>query len=323
MDDKTVETIFKILNNKKNKKIEIVPNLKVKKENKKKDNVKNKLLNHFGLDNSYTEVKHKVKYDSFKDNTYPKQDYNFSMDLLFLPTAKFGFKYLVVVVDNWSNEIDFEPIKDKNPITVLNAFKKIVKRPFLDMPYASIRIDSGTEFKGEFKRFFHDNNILLRVAIAGRHKQNIVAESAIRLISFLLINYMNVKELERGEPYKNWTDMITDEFRKILNNLRKIDDVNPHTYLSPSIIMAVNKYNIGDLVVHRLEKTENILGVKNKDGLRRIGDFVYSYNNPKKIEKVLYYPNNIRYILEGSKNVSYTEDELLLYKEIKPSLKNI
>ena len=32
MDDKTVETIFKILNNKKNKKIEIVPNLKVKKE---------------------------------------------------------------------------------------------------------------------------------------------------------------------------------------------------------------------------------------------------------------------------------------------------
>jgi hypothetical protein len=82
----------------------------------------------------------------------------------------------MVVVDNWSNEIDFEPIKDKNPITVLNAFKKIVKRPFLDMPYASIRIDSGTEFKGEFKKFFHDNNILLRVAIAGRHKQNIVAE---------------------------------------------------------------------------------------------------------------------------------------------------
>ncbi len=106
------------------------------------------------------------------------------MDLLFLPTAKFGFKYLVVVVDNCSNEIDFEPIKDKNPITVLNAFKKIVERPFLDMPYASIRIDSGTEFKGEFKKFFHDNNILLRVAIARRHKQNIVAESAIRLRSF-------------------------------------------------------------------------------------------------------------------------------------------
>ena len=84
------------------------------------------------------------------------------------------------------------------------------------------------------------------------------------------------------------------------------------------------KYNIGDLaVVHRLEKTENILGVKNKDGLKRIGDFVYSYNSPKKIEKVLYYPNNIRYILEGLKNVSYTEDEILLYKEIKTSLKNI
>ena len=43
----------------------------------------------------------------------------------------------------------------------------------------------------------------------------------------------------------------------------------------------------------------------------------------KTIEKVLYYPNNIRYILEGLKNVSYTEDEILLYKEIKTSLKNI
>ena len=36
MTDKTIDTIFKILNNKKNKKIETVPNLKVKKENKKK-----------------------------------------------------------------------------------------------------------------------------------------------------------------------------------------------------------------------------------------------------------------------------------------------
>ena len=134
---------------------------------------------------------------------------------------------------------------------------------------------------------------------------------------------MNVKELQNNKQYKNWTDMINDDFRKVLNDLRKIDDENPYTYLSPSVIMAEPKYNIGDIVVHRLEKTENILGVKNKDGLRRIGDFVYSYNNPKKIEKVLYYPNNIRYILEGSKNVSYTEDELLLYKEIKPSLKNI
>jgi hypothetical protein len=48
------------------------------------------------------------------------------MDLLFLLTAKFGFKYLVIVVDNWSNKIDYEPIKDKNPITVLNALKKLL-----------------------------------------------------------------------------------------------------------------------------------------------------------------------------------------------------
>ena len=219
-----VDIVYKILNNKKNKKLLKVPNIKPKKENVKKDNVKNKVLEHFGIDNAYTEVKRKVKYDKFKENTYPKQDYNFSMDLLFLPTAKFGFKYLVVIVDNWSNEIDFEPIKNKKPETVLKAYQKITKRPYLNEPYASIRIDAGTEFKGVFKKYFFDNNIILRIAKPGRHKQNIVAESAVRLISFILINYMNIKELETNKKYKNWTDMINNEFREVLNNLRKIDD---------------------------------------------------------------------------------------------------
>ena len=63
----------------------------------KKINTKNKLLDYFGLDNSYTEVKEKVK---------------------------FGFKYLVVIVDIWGNNIDFDPIKNNKPETVLNAFKK-------------------------------------------------------------------------------------------------------------------------------------------------------------------------------------------------------
>ena len=125
MTDNAINTVFKIVNNKKNKNLEIVPNFKNAKKPTKKDNVKNKLLQHYNLDNSFTEVKHKIKFDKFKENTYPKQDYNFSMDLLFLPTAKYGFKYLVVVVDNWSNEIDFEPIKIKTPDVVLNAFKKI------------------------------------------------------------------------------------------------------------------------------------------------------------------------------------------------------
>ena len=318
-----IDIIYKMVNNKKNKKLDVVANIKIKKEAKKKKNTKNKLLEHFGLDNSYTEVKEKVKYDKFRDNTYPKQDYNFAMDLLFLPTAKFGFKYLVVVVDIWSNEIDFEQIKNKKPETVLNAFKKIVKRKYLNSPYASIRIDAGNEFKGAFKKYFFDNDIILRVSQPGRHKQNTVAESAIRLISFVLINYMNIKELETQKKYKNWTDMINDEFREILNNLRKVDDENPHTYLMPSVIMAIPKYKVGDVVVHRIEKTENILGEKTKDELRRVGDYVYSYKSPKKIEKILYYPNNIRYILEGLKNVSYTENEILPFKKINITLKNI
>ena len=55
---------------------------------------------------------------------------------------------------------------------------------------------------------------------------------------------MNVKELQNNKKFKNWTDMINDDFRKVLNDLRKIDDENPYTYLSPSVIMAEPKYKI-------------------------------------------------------------------------------
>ena len=97
---------------------------------------------------------------------------------------------LNIILDIATRQFDCEKLKNKDSTTVLKAFKKICdKSDYLTIPKYSLITDSGTEFKGEFKKFFHDNNILLRVAIAGRHRQNIVAESAIRLISFLLINY--------------------------------------------------------------------------------------------------------------------------------------
>ena len=77
MVDRAIDIVYKIANNNKNKKIEIVPNFKSERKPTKKDNVKNKLLEHYNLDNSFTEVKQKVKFDKFRENTYPKQDYNF------------------------------------------------------------------------------------------------------------------------------------------------------------------------------------------------------------------------------------------------------
>ena len=55
-----------------------------------------KLITKLGLDETYTKVRIKPKFDNVKDNIPPLQDYNFQADLIMLPKTKKGFKYLLV-----------------------------------------------------------------------------------------------------------------------------------------------------------------------------------------------------------------------------------
>lgn len=316
-----VDKAFTIINNPKNKKKQYVNEIKNKYEKTNKNNTKNKLLKHFNIDNRFTEKKHKLKYDSFDENTFPKEDYNFSADLVFLPPYR-GFKYLLVVVDNWSNEIEFQQIKTKTPDVVLRAFNTIIKRNYMNVPKASIRVDAGTEFKGVFKQYMFNNDILLRVSLTGRHKQNAKAESAIKLISFLIINYLNVKEIELKKNYRNWIELLPS-LRIKLNELRKRPDEDPYTKYYEGVIFKLPKFKIGDNVVHLLSKPVDALGKKQSSENRRVGDYIYSYHNPRKIIKIIYYSNNVRYILEGINKASFTEDELLKYRPINTYTANI
>lgn len=316
-----VDNIFHIVNNPKNKKLEIVELPREKKERTNKKDVKNKLLKHFNIDNRFTEKKFRGRNDTFKEFTYPKEDYNFSADLLTLPPYK-GYKYVLVVVDNWSKEIDFENIKNKEPKTILKAFQKIIDRPYLNKPIASIRVDMGTEFKGEFKKKMFEDDILLRVSMPARHKQNALAETAIKLISFILINYLNVKEIELQKKYRNWIELLPS-LRKKLNEIKKVKDEDPFTKIYKSPIFKLNKYNVGDLMVHIIHKPVDALGKKQSGENYRVGDYIYSYHKPKKIVKILYYPNNIRYVMEGLKMVSFPENEILPYRKIDTNVRNI
>jgi len=316
-----VDKIFHIINNPKNKKLEIVDLPREKKEKTNKKDVKNQLLKHFNIDNRFTEKKFRGRNDTFKEFTYPKEDYNFSADLLEIPPYR-GYKYILVVVDNWSKEIDFQQIKFKTPINILKAFQKIIDRPYLNKPIASIRVDMGTEFKGEFKNQMYKDDILLRVSMSARHKQNALAENAIKLLSFILINYMNVKEIELQKEYRNWIEILP-ALRKKLNEIRKVKNEDPFTKIYKSPIFKLNKYNIGDLMVHIIHKPVDALGRKQNSENYRVGDYIYSYHKPKKIIKILYYPNNVRYVMEGLKMVSFPENEILPYRKINVNVRNI
>jgi hypothetical protein len=86
--------------------------------------------------------KAKYKFDHFKDNTFPQKGYNIQADLLMLPITNDGYRYLLTVIDIWSNYIDFEPLKTKTAKETLAAIKTIFNRKYLNEPIASIKTDS-------------------------------------------------------------------------------------------------------------------------------------------------------------------------------------
>jgi hypothetical protein len=62
-------------------------------------------------------------FNHIKDNVPLIPNANMMCDLLFLPVAKFGFKYLFCIVDLATDKFDIEPIKNKEPSTVLSAMQ--------------------------------------------------------------------------------------------------------------------------------------------------------------------------------------------------------
>lgn len=57
----------------------------------------------FQVDETYTKLNSRQKYDKVRNNIPPLGNYNQMADLLMLPTTAKGYRYLLVVVDLWSN----------------------------------------------------------------------------------------------------------------------------------------------------------------------------------------------------------------------------
>ncbi|CAN0408270.1 unnamed protein product, partial [Ectocarpus fasciculatus] len=222
------------------------------------------------------------------------------------------YRYLLVIVDLWSDEMDAEPLKTKTPDDVLKAIKKIFKRPYLNKPY-HIKSDAGTEFKGSVKQYFYDESILHSVALPGRHKQMGNVENLNKLLGRFLMTYLTNKEDETSKPYNEWTDILEDVIKEI-NIIRKRPDGDPFDFHKPADMTLIEKqkYKVGDLVYRKLDIPKNSLNnFETSNPKFRMGDLRYDIYEPKKIKYVLYYPKNVRYVINGYDNVAYTEDELI------------
>ncbi len=124
-------------------------------------------------------IRKQKEYNHVKDNVPLVEDYNMMADLLYLPAYN-GYKYLFVIVDLASDEFDIEPIKNKEPETVLKAMLKCFKRGYISKPEYTLKTDGGKEFKGVFN-----------------------VESLNRQLARLFNGYMNAIEVKTGKVYRN------------------------------------------------------------------------------------------------------------------------
>jgi hypothetical protein len=283
-----------------------------------------------------------------KDQIPLVADYNYMADILHLPTDKFGFNKLLVICDIADDTFDIEKLKGESAEETLIAYRKIIKRGIIKIPYASMLTDGGSSFKGVFHKYLYDNGVDHRVARPGRHHQLSSVDSLCRQLGDVFNGIMNKKEEETGKISKAWTHAI-EEVRGKLNNYRRSrgvklpNDLTTYEYpIFDNVIPKIKikkikttkggdlkeeeeafptdpnqytqikpKYKVGDLVNVLLEEPQTILGKKQPTKNFRMGDLRLE-KKKRKVLKVLYYsgPNHFRYLVDGLPGASYTEQEL-------------
>ena len=310
----------------------------------------NNLKTSFGIDDTYTKLyrrpTHPDQMTKVKDQIPLVADYNYMADILHLPTDKFGFSKLLVICDIADDTFDIEKMKGEDADETLKAYKKIIQRGIIKIPYASLLTDGGSSFKGVFHKYLYENGVNHRVARPGRHHQLSSVDSLCRQLGDVFNGIMNKKEEETGKISKAWTHAI-EEVRGKLNNYRRSrgvkipKDITTHIYpIFDNVIPKIKikklkkggdltediedhpiegekytqikpKYKVGDLVNVLLEEPRTILGKKQPTKNFRMGDLRLE-KKKRKILKVLYYsgPNHFRYLVDGLPGASYTEQEL-------------
>jgi hypothetical protein len=240
-----------------------------------------------------------------------KANYTQQADLLFLPRAKFGYQYLLVVVDDHTRKFDAYPLKNKESTNVLSAFKSLYQHSkYIKLPKA-LEFDAGTEFHGEVEDYFKSLNIRIRYAPTARHRMQGLVESKNQLIGNILFHLLNLKELSdlRGGKKVEAVDWYKSkaEFEKLIDTLNEHSEYKPlKTQKQDTPLHSksnMNLLNIGDNVRVLLDHPINIAHSKRLIGKFRSADIRWSLD-VKKIEWVVIEPGEPpMYRIEGEKHL--------------------
>ena len=241
----------------------------------------------------------------------PEKGMTYQADLLYLPDDQ-GFHYLLVVIDNNNNALDFEPMKNRTASTTLESIKKIFARKYLNKPRFMIEVDNGVEFGGLFKSFFENckvkkDRIYVKKNHAGRHSQLGLVENLNKIIGAVIHMQLTDDEVNTGEESRNWLDLLP-KLRVSMNkhlrrNKSKVIDNETLTKCEGELLP------IGSKVRVLLDNPKSVSG-KKLHGNFRASDIRWEVE-PRTIEEyILRIDQPPMYIVSGITNCVYRRQQL-------------
>lgn len=282
--------------------------------------------NKFGLyDAKPTLVKNlmKIPKKDSKINTpsrhsmFIEKGYIHQADLLFLPRDPNGAKYALVVVDLGSGQCDAEPLKTKKQGEVLDAFKTIYSRNYLDTPKALLQVDSGTEFKGSVERWFSSQNVMIRRGLPDRHRQQANVEAYNGTIARGIFYALHEKELKTHRTETAWVENLPKIIKIINEHMKKVKANDK----KKKVDLDVRCEGDSCVILEKGTKVRRILDAPRDPGtgIKVPGKFRKTdtrwENKIRTITAVILQPANPPlYRVSGLRNVLYTKNQLQVVK---------
>ena len=188
-------------------------------------------------------------YSQFKDNIWGVD----LADMQSLSRKNKGIKYLLCVIDLNSKYAFVIPLKDKNGISIVNAFNKIIKQS--NRKPNKIWVDQGGEFYNNvFENWLSDNNINMYSTY--NEGKSVAAERFIRTLKNKLYKHMTATG-------KNvYYDVLDDVVNKYNNTkqstikMKPIDVKNNKRVYIDEHNEKDSKFKVGDRV--RISRYKNI-----------------------------------------------------------------
>ena len=190
-------------------------------------------------------------YSQFKDNIWGVD----LADMQSLSRKSKGIKYLLCVIDLYSEYAFVIPLKDKKGISILNAFNKILKQ--YNRKPNKIWVDQGGEFSNNiFKKWLSDNDIIMYSTY--NEGKSVVAERFIRTLKSKLYKHMTAIG---KNVYYDVLDDVVNKYNNTKHSTIKMKPIDVRDNNKKRVYIDEHnekrsRFKVGDRV--RISKFKNI-----------------------------------------------------------------